>query len=81
MAFQLVYRSDQMKGGMSFTCSMHVQHEDAYNILVGKAERKRPFGRNICRWVANIKMYLKEIGCVDVVGFYWLRRVCNVRLL
>jgi hypothetical protein len=35
---------------------------NAYRILVGKTERKRPLGRPRRRWVDNIKMDLKEIG-------------------
>jgi hypothetical protein len=35
---------------------------NAYRILVGKPEEKRPLGRPRHRWVDNIKMYLKEIG-------------------
>jgi hypothetical protein len=32
---------------------------DAYRILVGKLEGKRPLGRQMCRWVDNIKMDLR----------------------
>jgi hypothetical protein len=35
---------------------------NAYRILVGNPERKRPLGRPRCRWVDNIKMDLREIG-------------------
>jgi hypothetical protein len=35
---------------------------NAYRILVGKSEGKRPLGRPRCRWVDNIKMDLTEIG-------------------
>jgi hypothetical protein len=35
----------------------------AYRILVGKPEGKRPLGRPRRRWVGNIKMDLREIGC------------------
>jgi hypothetical protein len=35
---------------------------NAYRILVGKSEGKRPLGRPRCRWVENIKMDLREIG-------------------
>jgi hypothetical protein len=35
---------------------------NAYRILVGKPEGKRPLGRSRCRWVDNIKMDLGEIG-------------------
>jgi hypothetical protein len=38
----------------------------AYSILVGKPEGKRPLGRPRCRWVDNIKLDLREIGCDDM---------------
>jgi hypothetical protein len=34
----------------------------AYNILVGKPEGKRPFGRHKHRWEDNIRMDLRQIG-------------------
>jgi hypothetical protein len=30
-------------------------------VLVGKPERKRPFGRPRRRWEEDIKMYLQEV--------------------
>jgi hypothetical protein len=38
---------------------------NAYRILVGKPEGKRPLGRPRRRWVDNIKMDLGEIGWYD----------------
>jgi hypothetical protein len=38
------------------------ERRNAYRILVGKPEGKRPLGRPRCRWVDNIKMDLREIG-------------------
>jgi hypothetical protein len=35
---------------------------NAYRILVGKSDEKRPLGRPRHRWVDNIKMDLREIG-------------------
>jgi hypothetical protein len=35
---------------------------NAYRILVGKPEGKRPLGRPRHRWVDNIKIDLREIG-------------------
>jgi hypothetical protein len=35
---------------------------NAYRILVGKPEGKRPLGRPKHRWVDNIKMDLREDG-------------------
>jgi hypothetical protein len=40
------------------------QKRNAYRILVGKPEGKRPLGRPRRRWVYNIKMDLREIGRV-----------------
>jgi hypothetical protein len=39
---------------------------NAYRILVGKPEGKRPLGRPRRRWVDNIKMDLREIGRDEV---------------
>jgi hypothetical protein len=36
--------------------------KNAYRILVGKPEGKRPLGRPRRRWVDNIKMDLRDIG-------------------
>jgi hypothetical protein len=38
------------------------ENRNAYRILVGMPEGKRPLGRPRRRWVDNIKMVLKEIG-------------------
>jgi hypothetical protein len=42
------------------------EKRNAYRILVGKSEGKRPLGRPRRRWVDNIKMDLREIGCNGV---------------
>jgi hypothetical protein len=48
---------------------------NAYRILVGKREGRRPLGRLRRRWVDNFKMDLGEIGWDGVVwtGSNWLR--------
>jgi hypothetical protein len=38
------------------------EKRNAYKILVGKPEKKRPLGRPRRRWVDNIKVDLREIG-------------------
>jgi hypothetical protein len=38
------------------------ENMNAYRILVGKPEGKRPLERRRHRWVDNIKMDLREIG-------------------
>jgi hypothetical protein len=35
---------------------------NAYNIMVGIPEGKRPLGKPRHRWEDNIRMYLKEVG-------------------
>ena len=39
------------------------QFRNAYRVLVGKPESKRPLGRPRRRWEYNIKMHLREVGC------------------
>jgi hypothetical protein len=46
------------------------EKRNAYRILVGKLEGKRPLGIPRCRWVDNIKIDLTEIGWD---GMDWLR--------
>jgi hypothetical protein len=41
---------------------MHGEKENAYRVLVGKPERRRPLGRCRRRWEDNIEMDLREIG-------------------
>jgi hypothetical protein len=38
---------------------------NAYRIIVGKPEGKRPLGRPRRRWLDNIKMYLRVIQWVE----------------
>jgi hypothetical protein len=38
------------------------EKRNAYRILMGKSEEKRPLGRPRRRWVGNIKIDLREIG-------------------
>jgi hypothetical protein len=47
---------------MAGACSTNGVEENAYRILMGKTEGKRPLGRPRCRWSDNIKMDLREIG-------------------
>jgi len=46
------------------------EERGVYGILVGKPEGKRPLGRPRRRWVDNIRMDLREVGCVymDWIG-------------
>jgi hypothetical protein len=58
---------------MDRACSTNVEKRNAYRILVGTPEGKRPVGRPRCRWVDNIKMVLREIGWMGWIGLIWLR--------
>jgi hypothetical protein len=42
------------------------EKRNAYRILVRKPEGRRPLGRARRRWVDNIKIDLREIGCDGV---------------
>jgi hypothetical protein len=46
---------------------------NAYRILGGKPDGKRPLGRPRRRWVDNIKIDLREIGWDGMIGLIWLR--------
>jgi hypothetical protein len=42
------------------------EKRNAYRLLVGKPDGRRPLGRPIRRWVDNIRMDLGEVGWGDV---------------
>jgi hypothetical protein len=45
---------------------MNGEKRNAYRLLVGMPEGKRPLGRPRCKWVDNIRMDLEEVGWGDV---------------
>jgi hypothetical protein len=47
-------------------CSTNGERRNAYRILVGKPEGRRPLARPRRRWVDNSKMDLREIGWGDI---------------
>jgi hypothetical protein len=47
---------------------MDEEKRNAYRILVGKLEGKRPLGNARRRWVEGVKMNPREIGWGGVVG-------------
>jgi hypothetical protein len=50
---------------MGGPCSTNGGEEEAYRLLVGKPEGKRPLGRPRRRWMDNIRMDLGEVGWGD----------------
>jgi hypothetical protein len=55
--------------------STNRENRNAYRILVGRPERKRPLGRPRHRWADNIKIDLREIGWdgMDWIDLAWDR--------
>jgi hypothetical protein len=51
-----------MKDEMGGACSTNGEKMNAYRVLLGKPEGRRPLGRPRRRWVNNIKMDLRDIG-------------------
>jgi hypothetical protein len=49
------------------------EKRNAYRLLVGKPEGKRPLGRPRCRWVDNIRMDMERWDGVMWTGLVWLR--------
>jgi hypothetical protein len=46
------------------------EEREAYRVLVGKPEGRRPLGRPRRRWLDNIRIDLQEVGCgyMDCIG-------------
>jgi hypothetical protein len=55
---------------MGGACSTNGEKRNAYSLLIGKTDGKRPLGRPTHRWVVNIRMDLVEVGWgnVDWIG-------------
>jgi hypothetical protein len=47
---------------MGGACNTNGEKTNAYRILMGTAEGKRPLGKPRCGWLDNIKMDLRDIG-------------------
>ena len=48
---------------MGGTYSTYGERREAYRVLVGKTEGKRPLGRPRHSWEDNIEMDLQGVGC------------------
>jgi hypothetical protein len=68
-----IIKSDPVKDDeMDRACSTHGEKRNAYKVLVGKLEAKRPLGRPRGTWEDNIKVDLREIGWS---GMDWIHLV------
>ena len=54
-------KSRRLRWAGHVSCMEHSRN--AFRLLVGKPEEKRPLGRLRRRWEDNIKMDLREVGC------------------
>jgi hypothetical protein len=54
---------------MGRACSEHGEKMNAYSILVGKPNGKRPLERPRCRWEDNIRM---DVGKIGWGGMDWI---------
>jgi hypothetical protein len=75
----------KMINSRSIRMAMHVaqigKKRNAYRLLVGKPEGKRPLGRPRCRWVDNIRMSLRRDRLGWWTGLVWARIMTSVCLL
>jgi hypothetical protein len=66
------YWDDQVKEDeMSGECSSHEWYKKCIKILVGKPERKRPFGSIRRRCEDTVRMGLRELSLGVWTGFLW----------
>jgi hypothetical protein len=83
----LVKQNDQVKEDeIGKACSRNGEKRNAYRILVGKPEGRRPLGRPRRTWVDSIKIDLREMGWdgmdwIDLAqdGDHW-RALMNLRV-
>jgi hypothetical protein len=59
---QQLFSYTPLNDEMGRACSTNGEKRNAYMILVGKPEGKRPLGRKRHGWVYNITMHLRETG-------------------
>jgi hypothetical protein len=58
---------------MDGACSTNGEKRNAYKLLVGKLEGKRPLGRPRRRWVVILGWILERWDGVMWTGLVWLR--------
>jgi hypothetical protein len=58
---------------MGRACSINGEKSNAYRLLVGKPEGRRPLGRPRSRWLDNIRMDFETWDEVMWTGLVWIR--------
>jgi hypothetical protein len=54
------YKGDEVKGSkIGGTCSIYGEVRNAYKVMVGRLEGRKPLGRPKGRWKCNIKIDLR----------------------
>jgi hypothetical protein len=61
-----MYNNQVEEDEMGGPCRTNGEKRNAYRLLVGKPEGKRPLGRPRRRWADNFRMDLGEVGWGDV---------------
>jgi hypothetical protein len=61
------------KNGMGEAFETFRDRRGAYRVLVGRNDRRRPFGRPRCSWLDYIKMDLQKVfwGAMDWIDLAW----------
>jgi hypothetical protein len=62
MSFETGWYYLKYEDKMGGPCSTNGEKRNAYRLLVGKPEGKRPLGTPRRRWADNIRMELGEVG-------------------
>jgi hypothetical protein len=62
LKLQINFNTLRISASLDCSSKSIINNRNAYRILVGNPEGKRPLGRPRRRWVDNIKMDLREIG-------------------
>jgi hypothetical protein len=78
--FKYNWNDEVKEDEMDRACGMQGGKRNAYSILVGNLDGKRPLGRPGPRWIIVLKWILDRMGAVWA-GLMWLRIGTRRRLL
>jgi hypothetical protein len=66
VVYEVTQASPKIRGAAICRKQLALSKRNAYRLLVGKPEGKRPLGRARRRWMGNIRLDLVEVGWGDV---------------